>query len=248
MSAIWCSRRSSGMKASASRWAMPAVGSSSRSSRGSAKTMDARSTTRRVPVESSDVRWCRKRSSPNAPMTWSTAARFCFSDRRAQGSRKVVGRTATSCLTSSQSSRTSSTDSSGKSRQSWNERTIPIRWRSSGRYSARSIPSSHTVPRLGRDQTGYHIEGRRLARTVGADQADDSARLGAEAHVIDRTNPSEGHAEILDGEPGRAGRPGHDSTTPGTSGSAGRAGALPSPEPEAPVRATHPDRAVQTVL
>ena len=95
------------------------------------------------------MRWWRKRSSPKAPITWSTAACFFFSDRRAQGSRKVVGRTATSCLTSSHNNRTSSTDSSGKSRQSWNERTIPTRWRSSGRYSARSIPSSRTVPRWG---------------------------------------------------------------------------------------------------
>ena len=44
---------------------MPAVGSSSSSSRGRASTMEARSTTRRVPVDSSAVRWSRNRSSPN---------------------------------------------------------------------------------------------------------------------------------------------------------------------------------------
>ena len=65
--------RSSGTNASASRWAMPAVGSSSSSSRGRASTTEARSTTRRVPVESCAMRWWRKRSRPNAPITSSTA-------------------------------------------------------------------------------------------------------------------------------------------------------------------------------
>ena len=101
------------MNASASRWAMPAVGSSRRSSRGWARTMEARSTTRRVPVDSSDVRWWRKRSSPKAAITWSTAASLRRSARRAHGRRSVVESTATSWRASSERSSTSSTLSSG---------------------------------------------------------------------------------------------------------------------------------------
>ena len=107
VSATWWMRWSSGMKASASRWAMPAVGSSSSSSLGLASTMEARSTTRRVPVESSAVRWSWKRPSPKASMTWSTASRLARSARRAQGSCRVVESTDTSRFASSQSISTS---------------------------------------------------------------------------------------------------------------------------------------------
>ena len=88
---------SSGMNASASRWAMPAVGSSSRRSRGPASTIDARSTTRRVPVERCPVRWWRNRSRPNEAMARSTVWRLSRSARRAHGSCRVVDRTLTRC-------------------------------------------------------------------------------------------------------------------------------------------------------
>ena len=61
----------------------------------------------------------------------------------------MVESTATSWRASSLSSRTSSTVSSGKSRQSWNERTMPTPRRSSGRYSARSMSSRRTLPACG---------------------------------------------------------------------------------------------------
>ena len=81
VSASSCSRRSRGTKASASRWAIPAVGSSSSRSRGRASTMEARSTTRRVPVESWAMWWRRNRSIPNERMTSSAASRLIRSDR-----------------------------------------------------------------------------------------------------------------------------------------------------------------------
>ena len=73
------------MNASASRWAIPAVGSSRSSRRGSDSTIEARSTTLLVPVESWLVRWFRKRSRPNDEMTRSTAARFTLSAFLAHG-------------------------------------------------------------------------------------------------------------------------------------------------------------------
>ena len=95
--------------------------------------MEARSTTRRVPVDSSEVWWCRNRSSPNEAITRSTDWRLRRSLARAQGIWRVEETTPTGLRASSQTIRTSSTESSGKSRQSWNERTTPTDIRSSGR-------------------------------------------------------------------------------------------------------------------
>ena len=128
---------------------MPAVGSSRSSSRGLASTTEARSTTRRVPVDSSAVRWWRNRSSPKAAITRFTASSLRRSVRRAQGRRRVVESTATSWRASSLRSRTSSTVNSGNRRQSWNERTMPTARRSSGRYSPRSMSSRRTLPACG---------------------------------------------------------------------------------------------------
>ena len=60
-----------------------------------------------------------------ASITWSTAARLARSDRRAQGICRVEDSTPTGRRASWVSSSTSSTESSGKSRQSWNDRTTP---------------------------------------------------------------------------------------------------------------------------
>ena len=142
-------RLNSGTNASASRWAMPAVGSSNKSRRGRASTIEARSTTRLVPVDSSAIWWRRNRSIPNEPITWATASRLDRSDRRAQGIWKVDDRTPTGRRASSVNNRTSSTVSSGNRRQSWKDRTTPSADRSSGRYSTRLSPSRRTVPARG---------------------------------------------------------------------------------------------------
>src|ERR1700722_5985322 len=90
------------------------------------------------------------------------------------------------------------------------------------------------------DQARDHVERGRLARSVGADQADDGPRLGREADVDNGVHPAEAHAEVLDveagwcgGEPerphlGRGRRPGraHGSTRPATR--AGLTGGPPS--------------------
>ena len=69
-------RRTRGANASASRWATPAVGSSSSSSRGSVATCAARSQMRRIPVDSSEVSASAHGPRPKAS-TISSARRDC---------------------------------------------------------------------------------------------------------------------------------------------------------------------------
>ena len=66
-------------------------------------------------------------------MTRSTSLRLRRSERRAQGACRVEVTTPTGWRASSHTKRMSSTVSSGKSRQSWKERTRPTAMRSSGR-------------------------------------------------------------------------------------------------------------------
>ena len=210
------------MNASASRWAIPAVGSSSRSRRGAARMMEARSTTRRVPVESSAVRWWRKRSSPKAPMTSIDRRQLPLLGPSGPGQpqcRRHHGHLVLDVFAEHQDV---------EHRQLREEATVleraddPDALAFLGKVlgQVRSIESHCAV--VGRDQAGHHVECGGLPRPVGADQTDDGARLRREADLVDRPHPAEGHPEILDRQPGRTtAGPGsaHDSTTSGTGAS-----------------------------
>jgi hypothetical protein len=46
-------------------------------------------------------------------------------------------------------------------------------------------------------QTGHHVEQRRLAGTVGADEPGDPTGLGLEVDVVDRHDPAEADGDAL---------------------------------------------------
>ena len=119
-------RLSKGASASASRCAMPLDGSSSNSTVGSCASTHARSTMRRLPVDSSWMNLSRNARRPTISMSSSTRLRTRRSESMTFGrwSAAAIGlRTLT--WVSSATAMVSCTVSAGNSLPSWNERPSP---------------------------------------------------------------------------------------------------------------------------
>ncbi len=151
------------------------------------------------------MRWRRKRSMPKLVTTWSTSVRLARSDSRAQGICRVEDTTLTGRRASSVSISTSSTDSSGNSRQSWNERTSPRPERSSGRYSTRLSPSSRTDPARGVTSPEMTSSMVVLPEPLGPMSPTMAPGSAVEPGPVHGPDPPEVDHHPLDVEPGRAG-------------------------------------------
>ena len=117
-----------GASCSTSRWAMPAAGSSSSTTRGWWASRQARSTTRRVPVDSSRTNSDRWSPSSSSSTSWSTRRAIARSLSSALGRWKAADRgSPTSTHRSRATAMVSSTVSDGNRRASWNERPRPRR-------------------------------------------------------------------------------------------------------------------------
>src|SRR5579884_1636252 len=145
-------RRSSGPSASASRCAMPDDGSSRRSTDGPCASTHARSTIRRLPVDSSRTNLSRNASRPMSAISSSTRSATSASESVTAGrfSAAAIGSRTSTCV-SSATAIVSATVSAGNSRPSWNDRPRPSRARRCGdvRVMSSASPStvSVTVPR-----------------------------------------------------------------------------------------------------
>ncbi len=59
------------------------------------------------------------------------------------------------------------------------------------------LPRNHTAPLVGWYTPVMHVEGRGLARAVGADQGDDLPLVYLQIHVVHRDDAAELHGDIL---------------------------------------------------
>ena len=206
----WCrpsraAGRSRGTNASASRWAMPAVGSSSRSRRGRASTIEARSTTRRVPVDSCDhpvpaesvdpertddlvhlpPAWSVRTGGPTASAGW-PRPRPPGAGRRGREQHVLHGQLGEEPAVLERPDDAHGGPLLGQ---------VPVQ-----RLAVQRAPS----PARERHQTRDHVEQRRLARPVGSDQPDDGARLGHQVDPVEGPDPAEVARPRRYLEPGRA--------------------------------------------
>ena len=158
-------------------------------------------------------------------MTWSIAAALLPlgspGPRHLQGGRQHAHRRRASSVSNSMSS----TVSSGKSRQSWKERTMPEG--AAPRAGSRPGSRRRAAPSRpdGRHQARHGVEQGGLARPVGPDEPHDGAGLGRQVGAVDGPHPAEGH------RPGprmssRAG-PRRPSARPRGAGSPGHLGGRP---------------------
>ena len=166
------------------------------------------------------MRWCRKRSSPKAPMTSIDRRPLALLRPSGPGQlqcRRHHGHLVLDVFAEHQDV---------EHRQLGEEATVlegadhPDALAFLGQVLGQVRPVEPHGALLGRDQARHHVERRGLPRPVGADQTDDGAGLRVKADVVDRADTAEGHAEVLDGQPGRTRgadpAPAHDSTTSGT--------------------------------
>ena len=199
-------RSSSGTSASDSRCAMPLDGSSSRTTVGRWATTQARSTTRRDPVDSSRTNFERKAPRPSRSMSSSTRSRIFSSESKAAGRwSAALSGSRTSIHRSSATAIVSSTVSAGQRRASWNERPSPRRARRCAGSLVMSTPPSSSRPPSAGVKPGDDVEQGGLAGAVGADDAEDLAGRDRDRHVVDRPDAAEAAAEPVGGErrPGR---------------------------------------------
>jgi hypothetical protein len=57
------------------------------------------------------------------------------------------------------------------------------------------VPRKRTLARF--EEAGHHVEGRRLAGSVRADQADDLAGMDVEMQVCDGHEAAKAHADMI---------------------------------------------------
>ena len=134
-------RRSRGPSASVSRWAIPDEGSSRMSTVGSWAMAMARSTMRRVPVESSATNLSRKAPRFMSSMRSSTVKATSSSDSCTAGRLSNAARWSRVSMWRSRPMATfSATVRVGKMRASWKERPSPMAARRSGPQLVTSLP------------------------------------------------------------------------------------------------------------
>ena len=126
---------SSSPRASLSRWAIPAVGSSSSSTDGRWATAQASSSTRRVPVDSSETNRSRNRVRPISSISSSTRSLTASSEVTTAGRPRIsASGSCTGADCSREMARASRTVTDGNSRASWNTRPSP--WSPAGSATA----------------------------------------------------------------------------------------------------------------
>ena len=185
-------RWSSGPSSSVSRWATPDDGSSSRSTFGSVPSTQARSTRRRVPVDSSRTNLSRNGAEVRAAsMSRSTrlrSLRLGLAHVRAGAGRPERGAAHREVAVEGDERCSPRRVSAGNRRASWNERWSPSRARSSGAEVGDVVAEQRgSRPSSGVDEAGDEVEQRRLAGAVRADEPEDLALARAT-----RSTPSSG--------------------------------------------------------
>ena len=186
-------RSNTGARASVSRCAIPAEGSSSRITVGCAPIWHARSTMRRLPVERSATNL--SRNSPSPMVSMSSSAR-----RPSRRSERATVGTCSAAVTGSQSASSSSsamhnvwwTVSVPKSRAFWNERARPKRARADGLRPDRSWSPSRTRPSIRYEEARDQVEERGLAGAVRSDQSEDLALVQVDRDVVERHHAGKG--------------------------------------------------------
>ena len=96
----------------------------------------------------------------------------------------------------------SSTESSGKRRQSWKDRTTPIAARSSGRSSSRSRPSTETEPCAGETMPEMTSSSVVFPDPLGPMSPTIDPGSTVRSHVLEGPHPAEVDGDALDDEPG----------------------------------------------
>ena len=86
-------------------------------------------------------------------------------------------------------------------RRSW--KTRPMLRRTSSRSETMSWPATVALPDVGFDQRAQHVDRRRLAGAVGAEEAEDLAGLHLEIDAANRPHLAKGLDEVADGDRGR---------------------------------------------
>ncbi len=168
-------RRSSGASASVSRWAMPLDGSSSSTTVGRWATTQARSTTRREPVDSSRANLVRNDPRPISSISSSTRRRALLLGverrREVQGGAEGVAHLDRSARATT--AMRSSTVRAGQSRASWNDRPSPWRGPAVGAQVGDVAAGQLDPPVVGGGEARDQVEQGRLAGAVGPDDPDD---------------------------------------------------------------------------
>ena len=161
--------------------------------------VQARSTMRRVPVDSSPVGRCRRLPRPISSSSSSTRSATCAARTRttpAAGGRRPA-RCALDTWRSRATAIVSATVSDGKSRASWNERPSP-RWARAERRDVGDVdPAEVDPPRVDRGEAGEAVEQRGLAGAVVADEPEDLAALQLEVDLVDGGDAAEALHQVV---------------------------------------------------
>ena len=67
-----------------------------------------------------------------------------------------------------------------------------------GRHPGEVTTREHDAPVVRRAHTGHHVEQRRLAGTIRADDAQHLARVGVERHAVERGDATEAHRDAVE--------------------------------------------------
>ena len=97
----------------------------------------------------------------------------------------------------------------------WKVRSMPRAEQLVGSSPVTSSPSKMIVPAVGHDIAGDHVEQRRFARAVGADQPGDRAALDLERAIVDGREAAKALADVLHVDNCVEGHPAPVCLTPG---------------------------------
>ena len=168
--------------------------------------MEARSTTRLVPVESWEIWWRRKRSIPNERDHLVGRLALGPLGPPAQGIWRVEDSTPTGRPASWVNQQHLLHAELGEEPAVLEGAHDPEGGPLLGQVLDQALAVEPHRAGLGGHQPRDHVEHGGLARPVGPDQPDDGTGLGRQVGAVDRLHAAEGHRHALQVEPGRAPR------------------------------------------